>query len=477
MRRKQSLAAVLSCSLLMFGIFTVGGTPESAAAATVSNFFNVINQDGADPWVYKHTDGNYYMTKTTGNNITLWRSKTLTGLDAGDSKVVFTPPATGPNSQDIWAPELHWINNAWYLYYAADDGVNDNHRMYVLRNTSADPMSGTWTDLGKIYDASNDRWAIDGTVLDLNGKLYFIWSGWPGTTNTTQNLYIAPMDTPSHISGSRVQISAPTYSWETVGSPTVNEGPEVIVHNGVISLVYSASGSWTDSYCLGLLMASTTSDLLNPASWTKRSTPVFQSGNGIYGPGHASFTTSPNGTEDWIVYHAARYQGAGWTRNIRTQRFTWNADNTPNFGTPAAPNSPIAIPAGEPARDRYEAENQLLLGGAAVVSTPTASGGKKAGYIDTTSSFVEFTVTVPTDGMYVLYARTDNGTAGGPWAYHTLSVNANPGTNFYVANSGWDNWGTSTARVYLNAGINKIRFTGNTNYAEIDELDVFPYQP
>ena len=123
-----------------------------------------------------------------------------------------------------------------------------------------------------------------------------------------------------------------------------------------------------------------------------------------------------------------------------------------------------------------EAENQLLANGALVVSTPTASGGKKAGYIDNNTRYVEFTVNAPTAGTYVLYARTDNGTAGGPWAYHTLSVNGGAGSNFYVANSGWDNWGTSTARVYLNAGANKVRFTGNTNYAEIDELDVFPYQ-
>jgi GH43 family beta-xylosidase len=472
---KRFASAMLSCLLLVFAIMM--SLPPQSAAAAVGNFFNVINQDGADPWVYKHSNGYYYMTKTTGNNVTLWRSRTLTGLDAGDSKVVFTPPASGPNSKNIWAPELHWINNAWYIYYAADDGVNDNHRMFVLRNTSADPFSGTWTDLGKIYDAAHDTWAIDGTVLNVAGRLYFIWSGWPGTTNVTQNLYIAPMDTPSHISGPRVQISTPTYAWETVGTPTVNEGPEVLVKNGVISLIYSASGSWTDAYKLGQLTASTTADLLNPASWVKKSTPVFQSGNGIYGPGHCAFTKSYDGTEDWIVYHAARYQGAGWTRNIRAQKFTWNADNTPNFGIPAAPNTPIAVPSGEPLRDRYEAENGVFAGGATAVSTPTASGGAKAGYLDNNTRYVEVTVNVATAGTYVLYARTDNGTSGGPWATHSLSVNGGAAAPFYVANSGWDNWGTSTARVTLNAGANKLRFTGNTNFAEVDCLDLFPYQP
>lgn len=178
--------------------------------------------------------------------------------------------------------------------------------MYVIYNTNSDPFSGTWSSPIKVYDSANDQWAIDGTVLNNKGSLYFIWSGWDNPNNTDQNLYIAPMDTPTHISGSRVKIASPAYSWETNTTPRVNEGPEVIIRGSTINLVYSASGSWTDNYCLGLITASTTSNLLSASSWTKKSTPVFQTGNGIYGPGHYSFTKSKDGTEDWIVYHSAR---------------------------------------------------------------------------------------------------------------------------------------------------------------------------
>ena len=55
---------------------------------------------------------------------------------------VWTPPATGPYSKDIWAPEIHFLQNKWYIYFAADDGDNKNHRIYVLENSSADPLSG-----------------------------------------------------------------------------------------------------------------------------------------------------------------------------------------------------------------------------------------------------------------------------------------------------------------------------------------------
>ncbi|MCM3698074.1 family 43 glycosylhydrolase [Paenibacillus macerans] len=424
-------------------------------------------QDGADPWIYKHTDGYYYFTKTTGDNVTIWKSSTITGVDAGQRSSVST------GCCGVWAPEIHYLNNAWYIYYAKDDGDNSNHRMYVMENTSADPMSGTWINKGQITDSTN-RWAIDGTVLQVNNNLYFIWSGWEGTTNVQQKLYIAHMSNPWTIDSARIEISSPTYSWETNTSPSVNEGPEVIIHNGLINLVYSASGSWTDGYCLGLITANASSDLLQASSWTKRSQPLFQSGNGLYGPGHHSFTKSPDGTEDWIVYHTAKYQGAGWNREIRAQKFTWNADNTPNLGTPAAPNAPIAIPSGEPQRVRYEGESGTFGGIAYASSSPNGSGGSKAGHIDTAASYVEFDVYVATTRNYILSARTANGTSGGDWSYWIFSVNQSNVGNFYVTNKGWENWGTSTARLTLNAGWNKIRFAKGNGYAELDFFDLFP---
>jgi GH43 family beta-xylosidase len=308
-------------------------------------FRNPIMDSGADPWmVYK--DGFYYYTHTTGDNITLWKSDSMTDIGSGMSKVVWTPPKTGPQSKSIWAPEIHWVDNRWYIYFAADDGLNENHRMYVLESAGEDAF-GPYINKGKIAD-STDKWAIDGTLLQKeNGELYFIWSGWEGDVNIRQNLYIAPMSNPYTISGSRVEISRPTLAWETIGEPHVNEGPVVLIRNGKIYLVYSASGSWTDDYCLGMLTADLDSNPLLPSSWTKHEKPVFCKTNEVFGPGHNSFVTSPDGTEDWIIYHAARFQGSGWDRNVRMQKFTWNGDLTPHFGSPQAADVELARPSGE----------------------------------------------------------------------------------------------------------------------------------
>ncbi len=308
------------------------------AAEEVTDFYNVVAPAGADPWLWAH-DGRYYAAVTTGGDVTLIRSRSLSTLGAGERKVVWNPPPGSPVAKNLWAPELHRLGAAWYIYVAADDGKNANHRMYVLENQAADPFEGEFVFKSKIMDPNHDRWAIDGTVLQVDTKLYFIWSGWDGTEDIRQNLYIAPMSNPSTLSGTRVEISRPTHVWERAGGPpAVNEGPQVLVRDRLIHLIYSAGASWTDAYCLGRLTAKIDGDLLAPASWQKHDRPVFASAYGVYGPGHCSFAKSPDGREDWLIYHAARYQGAGWSRLLRGAAFSWDSDGTPRFDSPAPPN-------------------------------------------------------------------------------------------------------------------------------------------
>lgn len=460
-------------------------SPESAAVQggnKVSDFYNVIMQTGADPWVYQHTDGYYYNVFVNASGIMIRRAKTITGIEAGERSLAWTPVKGTMYSSNVWAPEMHYLKDTdgaykWYIYFAADNGTNANHRMYVLENASADPLSGTWEFKGKITDPT-DRWAIDGTVLTVGEQHYFIWSGWEDTDGSFQNLYIARMSDPRTISSQRVLISTPEYDWET--SPgRINEGPQITIKGDTINLIYSANGSWTDSYCLGLITAKLGDDPLNPGSWVKRDQPVFSSANGIYGPGHHSIVTSPDGTEDWIIYHTARWPGSGWTRNVRAQKFTWSADHTPNLGEPADPNSPLAVPSGEPVRTRYEAESAILVQDPAGESFPavrreaSASGGMKVANISSTNDYARFTVNVPEAGFYVLSVRNANGSPEAGEASHILSVNGGSGANLNIVYSGLNRWGASTAKVYLGQGSNTISFYKGKNVAEIDSMDVF----
>ncbi len=309
-------------------------------------FTNPVISDGADPWII-FTNGYYYFTDTTGAGVYVCQSTRLAGtngIGSVPSVQVFTPPP--PYNQDVWAPEIHIIQGVTYIYYAADDGTNAHHRIFVAQQVG---QTTSFISKGKIYDPTTDRWAIDGTVLQAtNGSLYLIWSGWPGSTDGLQNLYIAPMSNPWTISGPRVLLSTPQLSWES----WIEEGPEVLQRNGKVFVIYSANESWTDSECLGMLV-NTDGNYLNPASWTKMPQPVLQSVSNatgaVYGPGGSSFTQSLDGTEDWIFYHAAISSGSGWTRSIRMQKFTWNSNGYPNFGQPI----PAGVVQADPSGDDY----------------------------------------------------------------------------------------------------------------------------
>jgi GH43 family beta-xylosidase len=451
----------------------VGATTERPdEGREVGDFYNVVAPSGADPWVIRHTDGRYYATVTTGRDVVLWRSETLSGLGGGERKVVWTPPREGPQSRDLWAPELHRLGDAWFLYFAADDGENARHRMYVLENPSPDPFEGRFTLKGKVSDPAADRWAIDGTVLPLGGRLYFLWSGWEGDEDVRQDLYIAPMSNPWTLSGPRVRISRPTLPWETRGGPpAVNEGPQVLVRGDKVHVVFSASGSWTDHYALGLLTARADADPLSPSSWSKHPEPVFASGRGVFAPGHASFVASPDGREDWIVYHAAKHRGSGWSRLIRAQRFLWTADGVPEFGSPADPDRPIPLPSGEPRRRRFEAELAAIEGDARPSPDPTASGGSKVVGLGSPRDAITLNISVDAAGTYLIAARASRRSSGKAAASHRLTVNAGAAREVRYEDSG-GGWSNAFLALPLEAGANRLRFAPGDHTAELDCLDL-----
>jgi len=326
------------------------------------NFTNPLLPAGADPWSI-YDNGYYYYTHTTGRNLILWKARSLADLHKAEHKVVWNPPAKGPYAHESWAPELHRIGGKWYLLFAADDGHNRNHRLWVLENTSADPMEGEWTMKGRIQTPDN-KWAIDGSIFENRGRLYMVWSGWEGDENGQQNIYICRLKNPWTSKGKRVRISSPTYAWEVDGKiprpgpddkpvVLVNEGPQPIQHGKRQFIIYSASGCWTDSYALGMLYTNHR-NLMKARHWKKGSQPVFKAANvpGTHAAGHNSFFKSPDGTEDWILYHAnpEAGQGCGGHRSPRAQRFTWTADGMPDFGQPVATGVPLAIPSEKESR-------------------------------------------------------------------------------------------------------------------------------
>lgn len=316
---------------------------RSEGTLSLETFSNpIIPPPSADPWVVGHNGAYFYCESRNQNSIWIRKSFCFTELGTDDGALVWQAPTLGANSNALWAPELHRIGERWYIYYAADDGLNENHRMWVLESLTDDPQ-GAYQCKGCL---ETQGWAIDLTVFEHEGRMYATWSGWPGAANGKQNLYIAPMSNPWTISGDRVLLTTPDYAWEKV-EMHICEGPQVLQRHGKLFVIYSASGSWTPDYCLGMLEFEG-DDVLNPSNWKKWDAPVFKKTAKVWGVGHCSFVQSPDGLEDWILFHAKTRKKSGWNdRNVHAQRFTWTEAGYPVFGAPIEAGSEIARPSGQ----------------------------------------------------------------------------------------------------------------------------------
>lgn len=263
----------------------------------------------ADPYVYFHKDGYYYFTASVPeyDRIELRRAWSVKGLEKAQPVTIWKKHAEGPMSWHIWAPELHFINDKWYIYFAAGRAEDPWWiRTYVLENDSPDPFCGEWKEMG-LLESEWDSFMLDTTVFENKGKWYAVWAQKRQERTENSALFIAEMESPTKLKLPQTLLTVPEFDWECRGFK-VNEGASVLIRNGKVFLTFSASA--TDaSYCMGMLVADENADLTKSESWKKLENPVFITDpkKGIFGPGHNSFTTSRDGKEDYLIYHARPY--------------------------------------------------------------------------------------------------------------------------------------------------------------------------
>lgn len=392
-RRDPMLKKIL---VLLVSLSTLTACGKSQTPSqTVSDVSPIIDSNGADPWIFK--DGEtYYYTKTTGNNVTLWRSNQLSTVAFGKEKVIWEMPV---EFESAWAPELHRIDEQWVVYLALNE-FGDTHRMYALTNDSADPFEGEWR-LTKI-DGMPDRFAIDGTILETADNRYFIWSGWEVDENIAQNLYLAKMKSPTVVEDQAVMISQPEYDWEKRQKPLINEGPEIWIENDTINLVYSASGSWDNDYSLGLITADLSSDLLSPKSWSKSKEPIFTQTEDVFGPGHNGFVKDKDG-QGWLIYHAARWSHSGWERSIRLQTLSFKNDKM-TLEPPYSETKLTNLPNGDRSRIRVMAKDAERTNGLHEIEDHLALGEHAIRGFSDTTDHLTFTVDLAEAGDYTVLA-------------------------------------------------------------------------
>ena len=250
----------------------------------------------ADPHVLYH-GGKYYHTFAANDALYVAEFSSLSDFD-GEGRREHLVCEDDALLQPF-APELHYLDGDFYIYAAPRRKDSQEHFVCVYKSADKTP-TGRFEALGAV-EGIGEKWSIDATVFSYKGTRYMIFT-------TCKTIYIAKMKSPTALDGMPVAIKVPEYAWEQSMSDVV-EGPAVIYDREVPVLVYSASDSKCDDYCLGM-MRMEGSDPMSPIAWRPHSKPILTKEEGMFGPGHCSFTEE--GGSLCCVYHANLVSGTGW---------------------------------------------------------------------------------------------------------------------------------------------------------------------
>lgn len=274
----------------------------------------IDSDDGGDPFIVED-NGNTYYTFTTGGGIDIRKIAAYNDTAVIEQKTVYWAGNDGIDSQ-IWAPEIHKIGDRWYIIACAlfrkncvekgsmpeaknSEEHDDYYRYGFVLESKTEDIFGEYEFKSILApDGLNN---IDGTYLQKDGKLYYVFSAYVDIAH--QCLHICEMENPYTVKSSSVMISRPEYKWEKNGW-YVNEGPAVLYKNNKIYIVYSASGYSSGEYCMGMLTLKN-DDVMKPKSWVKSINKIYAKKpyDNIYHTGHCSFLYRDNG-EIIMVYHA-----------------------------------------------------------------------------------------------------------------------------------------------------------------------------
>ena len=255
----------------------------------------------------------------------------------------------------FWAPELHVIGGRLSVLFmpcfdgeaANPDGTpNDRagkpdmwtggcHIMQLRKDADGrdlDPRDpANWDAPAPILTADGgtlnpvQRISLDMTVIEDSGRSYYAWQ-------QVGSVWIAAFDPadPTRLTTTPTQIIVPEFAWDNL----IAEGPNAVVHDGTIYLIYSGSLVGID-YTTGLVSAPAGRgvDLTDPAVWTKLDYPLQKSGvyNGGWqlGTGHGMWSHDEDGNLIYVFHNAEYEEGRYGGRDAQVRRVHWSAEGMP----------------------------------------------------------------------------------------------------------------------------------------------------
>lgn len=308
--------------------------------------FPFLKADMSDPCICRY-NGKYFLSASGQRSVTFRISNTLEGLALAEPVNVYTMPEDDKIHANMWAQEMHIIRGIPYVFTTVGEREWYTVRSHVLRCNGNPENPSDWEEPRLVLRPDGTELQPEGISLDMtyfciNEIHYVMWSDRKFKERSekyvvadTADIYIATIDPdrPWQLTSKPVCILRPMYGWDRYET-LVDEGPYLLKHG--TDLFVTISGSSTglaDLYCLGLLHAKETDNLMLPESWDWLPYPVLtkESVKGEYGPGHNCFIKEPESGDDLLVYHAVPHDINGKTmgRRMGIRRVHWAASGYP----------------------------------------------------------------------------------------------------------------------------------------------------
>jgi beta-xylosidase len=302
----------------------IAGAAEGVPATGIPRQFNnpVWGEGLADPFCWFH-QGTYYAIGTgggragaqrrAGREVPMVKSK---DLQHWEYVGLVLEPAPEERGGDFWAPEVAFNNGTFYLYYHC----NGNGKGFRIRVATSQNPEGPYRDTGTpMTDVTKTPFAIDSHAFrDDDGQWYMFYAtDFPDFNEKTFRgtaLVVDRLLDMTRLEGKPRPVMRAHWQWQVyqrnrnmagkVADWYTLEGPTVRKHNGKYYCFYSGGCYQNDSYGVDYLVAD---NIMGP--WREvgreRGPQIMRTVPGkVIGPGHNSIVSSPDGKQDYIVYHA-----------------------------------------------------------------------------------------------------------------------------------------------------------------------------
>jgi hypothetical protein len=393
-----AMAAVWLCALVL--------APRASAQIPVTGAISAH-----DPSPMIECNGRYYIY-TTGQDIpckssadrTNWTAEppvfTSASIPAWTTKAV--PGADG----DFWAPDVVFMNGAYYLYYSISTFGSQISAIGLATNSTLDPSAPgyQWVDQGPVIQSTGGSLynTIDPSVLLASDG-----SCWMSFGSFWGGIYLTQLDpaTGLRLAGSTTQ------SLATHPPSTAIEGSNLIERGGYFYLFASY-----DTCCDGVnstynirVGRSTTvtgpyADANGLVMTRGGGTPFLESVGRFIGPGQAGLIAQ--GENNWFTYHY--YDGANrGAPTLGLGLLTWSADNWPHLTNDWSSFYSFEIDS----RETLGQFSGQLQAGATITNDPDRGGVVQ---FNGSSAYASFPLSVANASSFAMWVNWRGGAAGQP---------------------------------------------------------------